>query len=111
MVRAGFAMILGAQPDMLVVGEADDGESAIAEASTRARRVHPSRERQVLELVAQGLSNSEIAERLVVNRGTVKTHVARILMKLELRDRVQAVVLADETGVVTSGRADRAEPN
>jgi DNA-binding NarL/FixJ family response regulator len=206
MVRSGFAMILGAEPDIEVVGEAEDGERAVAEterlapdvvvmdiqmpkldgvSATRAvaRQANPSRvlvvttfdieeyvyealragasgfllknsppedlvravrvvaagesllapkvttrlieafckqpspgvppreleqltarEREVLTFLSQGLSNGEIAERLVVGVGTVRTHVAHILMKLDLRDRVQAVVLAYESGMVKPGQ-------
>ena len=76
---------------------------AASNAVTQLEQLSP-REAQVFRLLARGLTNQEIADELFVGENTVKTHVARILAKLSLRDRVQAVVLAYEAGVVAPGQ-------
>lgn len=126
-LRAGASgfLLKDAPPEQLIeaIRVIARGEALLAPRVTRrlieefARRAPPraptgvldgltEREREVLRLIARGMSNAEIAAALVVGETTVKTHVARILDKLGVRDRVQAVVMAYEHGLVTPG--DRA---
>lgn len=77
------------------------GPPPMPEALAEMERALTAREREVLELIAQGMSNAEIAAELYLSEATVKTHVARVLQKTASRDRVQAVVFAFEAGIVT----------
>jgi DNA-binding NarL/FixJ family response regulator len=99
MVRSGDALLAPAITRRLVerfAGRSPDTAAIHRDLSTLTRR-----ELEVLRLLAQGLSNAELAAHLHLSEATVKTHVARILAKLGLRDRVQAVVVAYETGLVS----------
>ena len=97
-VAAGDALLAPAVTRRLI-GEFARLRPRLATAPERLSELTP-RELEVLRLVAEGLSNGEIAERLVVSEETVKTHVSRVLMKLGLRDRTQAVITAYESGLV-----------
>ena len=127
-LRAGAAgfLLKDASRERLVeaIRVVHDGEALLSPSITRrliedfAARTDPiappevvlaeltPREREVLVLVAHGLSNTEIAARLVVTEATVKSHVGSILLKLGLRDRVRAVVFAYEHGIVVAGETD-----
>ena len=126
-LRAGASgfLLKDAPPEELIaaVGVVARGDALLAPSITRAvidefARSAPAdrtpppelaeltpREREVLQLLARGLSNAEIADALVVSGATVRTHVAHVLMKLDLRDRVQAVIYAYETGLIAAGTA------
>jgi DNA-binding NarL/FixJ family response regulator len=87
------------------IGQDGDGGAEGTSGMSPARLdVLTPRERETLELIARGLSNAEIARCLFLGEGTVKTHVSRVLAKLGLRDRIQAVILAYETGMVRAGQ-------
>jgi DNA-binding NarL/FixJ family response regulator len=105
-VAAGEAL-LAPSITRRVIAEFVKGGGPKAQAEFPRLKDLTAREHEVLGLIARGLSNAEIAKTLFVSETTVKTHVARCLMKLGLRDRVQAVVLAYEAGVVTPGDAEQ----
>jgi DNA-binding NarL/FixJ family response regulator len=125
---SGF-LLKDVPPEHLVAGirVVAEGESLLAPSVTRrlietfvrdhAHAPRPpqiaeltARELEIFGLIARGLSNAEIADRLVVSGTTVKTHVARVLSKLGLRDRIQAVVLAYETGMIRPGGVSELPP-
>jgi DNA-binding NarL/FixJ family response regulator len=105
LVSAGDALLAPSITRRLVerFARPEASPSAVTASSERELATLTPRELDVLKLVARGLSNAEIAAELILSEATVKTHVARILSKLDLRDRVQAVVLAYELGVVRAG--------
>jgi two-component system response regulator DesR len=90
----------------VMVGERVVDPGLAAAALSEGESPLTAREREVLELLARGHSNAEIAQALVVSEATVKTHVGHVLTKLGARDRVQAVIFAYESGVVGRGRPD-----
>ena len=103
MVRAGDAMLAPAITRRLVERFAVPAVNPRTEALHKDLSTLTPREREVLGLLGRGLSNAELAGRFHLSEATVKTHVARILAKLNLRDRAQAVVVAYETGLIKPG--------
>ena len=103
LVRAGDALLAPSITRRLVERFARGGQETSAVHRDLASLT--PREREVLQLLARGLSNAELAAAFHLSEATLKTHVARILGKLQLRDRVQAVVVAYETGLVAPGEA------
>jgi DNA-binding NarL/FixJ family response regulator len=102
LIAAGEALLAPSVTRRLIE-EFSKGPRSRQEKPTELEDLTP-RELEVFTLIARGMSNQEIAQELVVSETTVKTHVARVLMKLGVRDRVQAVVLAYESGLVAPGR-------
>jgi DNA-binding NarL/FixJ family response regulator len=135
LVRSGMKALLDAQPDLEVTGEAGDGAEGVELTLQRrpappiARRLVESqlggagvrtalkarfdtltqRERDIVRRLAHGRSNAALAEELALSEATVKTHVTRLLSKLGARSRVQAVVLAYESGFVRPGHTGELE--
>ncbi|MFF0085446.1 response regulator [Streptomyces canus] len=103
LVRSGDALLAPTITRRLIERFARREEAAPSADPRRDLSGLTPRELEVLRLLATGLSNAELAERLFLSPTTVKTHIGRILSKLELRDRVQAVVLAYESGLITPG--------
>ena len=103
LVRSGDSLLAPTITRRLVERFARGGQETSAVHRDRASLT--PREREVLQLLARGLSNAELAAAFQLSEATVKTHVARILGKLQLRDRVQAVVVAYETGLVAPGES------
>ena len=101
-VAGGSALLAPAVTQAVIAEFARRSPSVADDESTRLAEL-TSREREVLILLTRGRSNAEIAADLVVSEATVKTHVAHVLMKLGVRDRVQAVIFAYETGLVAPG--------
>src|SRR5262249_46501177 len=108
-VAAGDALLAPSVTRRLIAGFARQPRPAPAFPPTLGALTQ--RETDVLRLIAHGLSNTEISNTLVIAEQTTKTHVGRILAKLDLRDRAQAVVLAYETGLVTPGESGPARTN
>ncbi|MFF3391134.1 response regulator [Streptomyces sp. NPDC002669] len=105
-VAAGEALLAPSVTRRLIADFARQGPTGVTR-SGHALRLNglTPRETEVLELIARGLSNQEIAGKLVLAEQTVKTHIGRVLAKLDLRDRAQAVIFAYESGVVVPGEA------
>jgi DNA-binding NarL/FixJ family response regulator len=107
LVRSGDALLAPSITRRLVERFAGEQPALASSPADGDLSALTPRELEVLGLIARGLSNAELASALTVSEATVKTHVARILTKLQLRDRVQAVVLAYETGLVSPGAGSR----
>jgi DNA-binding NarL/FixJ family response regulator len=103
-VAAGEALLAPAITRRVIAEFANQPEPEPAVDAAETLRVLTDREREVLVLIGRGLSNAEIAESLYVSAATTKTHVSRLLSKLNARDRAQLVVTAYETGLVAPGR-------